>query len=414
MMQRKIIKSNFLTPLSSDKAILLRDKYLIIDESGQIENITDNLLKSKNELVYDFSSQIIIPGLIDIHIHFPQLYSIGQHCNDLLKWLNNYIFDEERKFANNEYAKSVSEKFFANLLKHGTTTAVVYSSIHKDATDIAFQTAKRLGNRVFIGKMMMDQNCPYFLKENTDTSIAESIELYEKWNGYNDRLYYIFSPRFAICCSMNLMKNIGKFIHRLPDGVYVQTHLSEDKSEIQTVKRLFPKYPNYTSIYEHSEILTAKTIVGHTLHLSEEEFRILQKYDVKIAHCPDANFFLKTGSFPYQKIVNYGLLFGLGSDIGAGTNFSIFYIMKMMNYTQKEIDISPEIAFYYATLGGAKCLSLANKIGSIEVGKIADLVLLKLPDYIDTSNEHSILSYLSYQGGKENIDKVMIAGEFVK
>ncbi len=399
------IKCNILNPVSSKEAEELKNVILTIDndEIKAISSFSDFDPADKN--IIDKSNKLIIPGLIDTHVHLSQWGIRGKYKSDLMDWLNCYTFPEEEKFFNREYAKSISRDFFQNLINAGTTTASIYVTVSQDATNIAFEEAARLNYRALIGKVCMDQNTPIALLENTEKSFQESVELCQQWDKY-ELLDYVFTPRFAPVCSSNLMKKIGKYAHE--NDKYIQTHLSENHNEIALVKQLFPQATSYTDVYKQSQLLGPKTIMAHTIHLDAKELDLMKKSDTKISHCPDSNFFLKSGRFPYKKMLENNLTVGLGSDVAGGTCLDMFYHMKMANYMQIDQSLEVEELFYLATLGNAKVLSKENLIGSIEVGKKADFLIL---DVDPNQNGQEMLSELIFVRGKDAIEAVYINGK---
>ena len=400
----KIIKTNILNPISSSQVEYLKDVFLTI-ENGKISSISK---ETKTSDFTDHSDCVCIPGLIDTHVHLSQYYARGKHNSNLMDWLHYYIFPEELKSKSPEFAKKVAQDFFKDSISKGTTCSVIYTAPFKDACEIAFEIAEKIGVRVIMGNTMMDLFSPAFLQKSTEASFKDSVELYQKWNQKTELLEYIFSPRFAPVCSSKLMKLVGKFAHE--NNAYIQTHLSENKKEIKIVKELFPKFKSYTEVYEKHELLGPKTILGHVIHVDDKEIEIIRKSRSKIAHCPDSNFFLKSGIFPYEKIKKSNIEFALASDVAAGTSISMLNVMKMCNYRQDNYIVSPTEAFYYATLGGAKILGKEKIIGSIEKGKDADLTFIKIPE-IESKKKENILSVLLYLGSEFSVKATYIAGK---
>ncbi len=400
----KIIKTNILNPISSLQAEYLKDIFLTI-ENGKISSI------SKETKTLDFSDHsdcVCIPGLIDTHVHLSQYYIRGSHSSNLLLWLNTYAFPEELKSKDIEYAEKVARDFFRDSVRKGTTTSVIYTAPFKQACEAAFQIALEIGVRSIIGKTMMDCNSPDFLLEDTEVSFKESVELYEKWNNKTNLLEYIFTPRFALTCSSKLMQMIGDFAKQ--NNAYIQTHLSENHEEIKTTLKLFPDCDNYTQVYNKFNLLGPKTILGHVIHIDDNELDIIKETDSKIAHCPDSNFFIRSGEFPFERIKNKKISFALASDVAGGTSVSMLNVMKMCNYRQQNYIVSPTEAFYYATLGGAKVLGKEEIIGSIIVGKEADLTFIKIPE-IENKEKENILSELVFLGTEREIKATFVAGK---
>jgi len=401
------IKCNILSPISPQRAEYIRDVILIIDNDkiSDIKSCDDFDLSNIN--VIDKSNKIVIPGLIDSHVHLSQWRIRGKYKSDLLEWLNTYTFPEEERFFDREYARLVSKEFFQNLINVGTTTAAIYVTVSQEATNIAFEEAKRLNFRALIGKVCMDQNSPEGLIETSESSFQESVELSQQWDK-NGLLDYVFTPRFAPVCSEELMSKIGKYAQE--NDKYIQTHLAENYNEIALVRKLFPHAKSYTDVYNRANLLGPKTIMAHTLHLDENELELMKSSKTKIAHCPDSNLFLKSGRFPYKKIIDNNLTIGLGSDVAGGTCLDMFYQMKMANYMQIDYSLEVEDLFYLATLGNAKVISKEQMIGSIEVGKQADFLVL---DVDPNQNIQEILSELIFVRGKDAVEDVYIAGKRV-
>ncbi len=400
----KVIKTNILTPLKNKSLLYLTDQYLTIQDS-KISDISSRCLA---ENFLDYSNTICVPGFIDLHVHLSQYNVRGKHATGLLDWLKEYIFAEEKKASDNQYANYLAGQFFTALLSNGTTTAVVYVAPFPEACDIAFQAAKKMGSRIIMGQTLMDRNCPEYLCRDTEQSLDEAISLYKKWHQATPLLEYIFTPRFAPVCSPELMKRIGRFASE--NNAYIQTHLSENKDEIELVRKLFPDCENYTDVYKRHDLLGEKTLLGHAIHVSDGELKTLRETNSKITHCPDSNFFLHSGSFPLKRVIDFGIDFGLGSDVGAGTTLYMPQIMKMFIYRQDVYRATLAEAFYYATLGAAKVLGKDQLIGSLEKGKEADLVFMQVPRDVKRNTE-DILSYLTYLSSSEDVFATYIAGK---
>jgi guanine deaminase len=371
---KTIYKANLLNPVARDRVDAYSPGYLVIN-GNSIEELSreDPRPRIKSAEFVDLDHNTIVPGFVDTHVHLPQFAIMGVGTGELLNWLNNYTYPEEARFADPEYANRIATQFFDALLANGTTTAVIYSSVHEQATDIAFLIAKLTGIRAFIGKAMMDRNSPLELLEDTDASLAASVRLFEKWDGAdNGRLRYIFTPRFAGACSMDLMKRVGQIAKERT--AFIQSHLSENLDEVAWIHTLFPDLPSYTSVYETAGMLTERSIMGHCIHLSEDEVGLLAQNQVKVAFCPYSNRTLRSGTMPYQRLRDAGLTIGLGTDIAGGPSLSM---LDQLEQAQEAVNISASEALYLATLGGAKVLGLDGQIGSFEPGKDADFVVLE-------------------------------------
>ncbi len=333
-------------------------------------------------------ARIICPGLVDVHAHLPQYPASGCGQGELLPWLNAHIFPLERQF-DAARARLESPRFFHELARHGTTTAMLYTVIYEDSCEAAFQAAERSGLRLTLGKVMMDVGSYGGLptEQILALSLAQSERLCARWHGANGGLLgYAFSPRFAVSCSEELMRGAAELAAR--HDAPVQTHLAENLAELDLVRRLFPSARDYTDVYDRCGLLTPRTVLGHCLHLSDRELATLAARGAKVAHCPTANFFLASGLLPLNRVLDAGVGVGLGTDVGAGTELNLWQVMRAAVETQKarsyyERDarlLTPAEAFYLATQGGAETLGLGKVIGSLEPGKEADLVVLDRAD----------------------------------
>jgi guanine deaminase len=400
-----IIRTNILNPVSVDKCEFRKDVFLAID-NGKILSITDTIPVDTDFL--DYSNLLCLPGMIDTHTHLSQWFIRGRYKNNLLDWLNDYVFPEELRSFDTVYAQMTAETFFKNLIKSGTTTAGVYVSASKTATNLAFVEGKKSGMRLIMGQVMMDMNSPDYLIQDTKTSLEEAEELCFKWNLDTDLLHYAFTPRFAITCSRDLMMEIGIMARK--HKVRIQTHLSENLTEIQRVRELFPECSSYTDVYNKYGILSPNTILGHAIHLSNDEITMLVDNECSIAHCPDSNFFLNSGQFPLDRLRNAGLSVGLASDIAAGTTPDMFYHQKMMLYRQNSGRLELSELLYTATLGSAKVLRLEHETGSIEVGKSADIIFIN-SKALEAENVDTALAELIFLTPAPKIEKVFVAGK---
>ena len=371
---RRIFKGIIKNPVSAERTDVYDPGYLFI--SGQeVEGLSreDPRARMPSAQFLDLGNKIIVPGFVDTHVHLPQFAIMGIGKGELLEWLRNDTFPEEARFADSEYAGKISQQFFDSLVANGTTTAVIYCSVHEQATRIAFAAAQTKGVRAFIGKVMMDRNSPDFLLEQTSDSIAASQRLFDEWDGAdNGRLRYVFTPRFAGSCSMELMKRVGEMARER--RAFVQSHLSENVDEIAWIRSLFPEYPSYAAVYDAAGILGERSIMGHCIHLSADEISLLSRTRTKVAFCPYSNRTLHSGTMPYWKLRDAGLNIALATDVAGGPSLS------MLDQMEQAIDAAriPESeALYLATLAGAKALGLGHQIGNFEPGKDADFVVLE-------------------------------------
>ncbi len=351
------------------------DGFLAVDDDGRIAGAGD-WKHAPTGVVTDLGpNALLTPGFVDTHLHAPQLEMIGSYGGHLLEWLNRYTFPTEAKFADATHALSIARALYDELLRHGTLCALIFSTIHHEATDVFFQQAERVGFRAIIGKAMMDRNAPAFLIEDAGQSYEQSRQLLQKWHG-RGLLRYAITPRFAPTSTRELLAAAGNLKREFPDA-YVHTHISENRHEVAWVHELFPE-AEYADVYDSFGLLDERTILAHGVYLSEEELDLLSRRRSRIAHCPNSNLFLGSGLFPLLHVLKAGVHVGLGTDIGAGTTPSMFGTMADAYKVQQiqGVSLTPLQLWYLATLGGARTLSLDGETGSLEPGKSADFLVL--------------------------------------
>ncbi len=328
--------------------------------------------------VEHYPDQLILPGLIDTHIHFPQTEMIGAYGEQLLEWLNTYTFPTEMQFEDKAYADQIAAFFVQELLKNGTTTALVFCTVHPQSVDALFEAAERHHMRIIAGKVLMDRHAPEALCDTPESAYADSKALIQKWHGKGRNLYAI-TPRFAPTSTAAQLAQAGQLKAEHPD-VYVHTHLSENQNEIAWVKSLFPEQKNYFDVYHHYGLTGSRSVFAHCVHLEEQEWQCLHDTDSAIAFCPSSNLFLGSGLFPLKKTWEKQVKVGLGTDVGAGTAFSqLDTLNQAYKVQQLQGDkLSAFEALYHATLGAAKALDLHEKLGNFNVGKEADFIVCNL------------------------------------
>ncbi|MBD3814673.1 MAG: guanine deaminase, partial [Betaproteobacteria bacterium] len=294
----------------------------------------------------------------------------------LLDWLETYTFPTERAFADKAHAGEVAEVFLDELLRNGTTTALVFGSVHKESVDAFFEACEKRNLRMIAGKVLMDRNAPDYLTDTAETGYADSKELIERWHG-KGRLHYAVTPRFAPTSTPEQLALAGQLFKEYPD-LYMHTHLSENRKEIEWVRELFPERQGYLDVYDHHGLIGARSVFAHGVHLCDEECRRLGETGSAVAFCPTSNLFLGSGLFDLEKVEGFGVRVGLGTDVGAGTSFSQLQSLneayKVMQLQGKKLD--PFKSLYLATLGGARALYLDDRIGNLQPGKDADFVVL--------------------------------------
>ncbi|NJL87820.1 MAG: guanine deaminase [Leptolyngbyaceae cyanobacterium SM1_1_3] len=364
----------------ADSVRYLADGLLIL-EDGKVKDFgaygeLQNRYKELPTTVY--AERLIMPGFIDTHIHYPQTGMIAAYGEQLLEWLDQYVFPTEGKFQDKAYAEEIAEIFLDQLLSNGTTTALVFAAVFPQSVDAFFEAAERRSLCMIAGKVMMDRNAPEALCDTADSSYQDTKALIQKWHK-KGRLRYAVTPRFAITSSDEQLQRAGELLAEFPD-VYLHTHLSENVSEVAWVRQLFPQCNGYLDVYDQAGLVKQRSVFAHCVQLTEAEFQRLSEADSAIAFCPTSNLFLGSGLFKLEqaKSAEYPVKLGLGTDVGAGTSFSILQTAneayKVAQLRQQKL--SPFQALFLATLGGARALCLDDLIGSFDIGKEADFIVL--------------------------------------
>ncbi|TDF82361.1 guanine deaminase [Pseudomonas sp. H9] len=325
-----------------------------------------------------YSDAIISAGFIDTHVHYPQTEMIGAYGEQLLEWLNTYTFVAEQNFASVEHAERIAKVFLRELLRAGTTTAVVYCTVHPQSVDAFFGESSRFNTRMIAGKVLMDRNAPEALLDTAQRGYDESAALIQRWHNQG-RQHYCITPRFAPTSTEAQLEVCGALAGEHPDA-FIQTHLCENKDEIKWVLELFPERKSYLDVYAHAGLVRDRSVFGHGIHLTEADFCTCHQTGAALAHCPTSNFFLGSGLFRLFDAKNpkRPVRVGLGTDLGAGTSFSQLqslneaYKVAQMNQTK----LNAIQAYYLATRGSAEALCLEDRIGTVAKGYEADLVIL--------------------------------------
>ncbi len=341
--------------------------------------------------VTDYSGKLITPGFIDSHIHFPQSEIQGMYGKQLLDWLDEYTFPAEGTFSSIEYAQDIARFFVKELLRNGTTTCAAYATVHPASVTALFSAASEYNMCILAGKVMMNRNAPDYLVDTTRQSESDCRELIEEWDG-RGRNHYVITPRFAITSTPDQLESAGR-LHAAYPNTYIQTHLSENRGEIETVLSLYPGHADYLEVYERAGLLTDRSIFGHCVHLTDREYGRLVKAGGVIAHCPTSNLFLGSGLFDMGKANCHGARITLATDVGAGTSFSMwrtmgeaYKVQQLNGYPMPAVE-----AIYKCTLGAARALSLDDRIGSFLPGRDADFIVV---DYAATPIQGLRMEYL--------------------
>lgn len=318
----------------------------------------------------------ILPGFIDTHIHYPQTEMVAAFGTQLLEWLNTYTFPVESQFQDETYAAEIANFFLKELLRNGTTTALVFGTVHPQSVEAFFKEALALNLRMIAGKVMMDRHAPEYLTDTPESSYTDSKALIERWHKVG-RLQYAVTPRFAPTSTPAQLAKAAQLLQEYPD-VYLHTHLSENLNEIAWVKALFPDAKNYTDVYHQAGLTGKRSVFAHGIHLDADECQCLASTQSGIAHCPTSNQFLGSGFLNLTQLEQFKIKVGLGTDIGGGTSFSLFRTMASAYEVQQARgrSLDPFKALYLATLGGAKVLDLEGTVGNFQIGNEADFILI--------------------------------------
>jgi len=380
----KILRGRALSFLRQPMGLSDVEAYSFIDDAGiaimggQIVALGEfgDISKQFKGKVINHRPHLLLPGLIDPHLHFVQMQVVASYAANLLEWLNKYTFVEEQRFSDPAHGAMIASAFFDTLIRYGTTSAVAYCSVHPQSAEAFFVEAKKRNMLMIGGKCMMDRNCPKTLQDSAKSGYDDTKALVEKWHG-RGRAKYAITPRFAITSSPEQLESVKALMGEFPD-CYMQTHLSENEEEIAFTKELYPNHQDYLAIYEHYEMLGDKSLFGHAIHLSDRELDAMAHSGSVAVSCPTSNLFLGSGLFDHDRAENAGMKIAVATDIGGGTSFSMlktmdeFYKIQQLNGNR----FDPLMAFYRMTLGNAKALSLETNIGTLMVGSDADIVVL--------------------------------------
>ncbi|MBI3561516.1 MAG: guanine deaminase [Gammaproteobacteria bacterium] len=320
--------------------------------------------------------RLILPGFVDTHIHYAQTDVIASAGKQLLDWLEHYTFPVERKFAAAEHALEVAEFFCDELLRNGTTSALVYPTVHKASVEAFFSVCAKRNLRMVSGKVLMDRNCPGYLSDTAQSAYNDTSALIEKWDGQY-RLNYAITPRFAITSTESQLDVIAQLAGEHPD-MYIQSHLAEHLDEVALVRRLFPWSRSYLDVYDRYGLLRNRAVYAHCIHLDELDVRRMAASGAAAAFCPTSNLYLGSGLFNIDRADAARMPFAIATDVGGGTSFSMLRTLgeayKVAQMCQQRL--TPLRAFYLATLGGARILGLDDKIGNFMPGNEADFIVL--------------------------------------
>ncbi|HUE41788.1 MAG TPA: guanine deaminase [Chthoniobacterales bacterium] len=407
----------------------------VLVENGRISNVGDydevRRLHPPNSIQWiNRGAVAIFPGLIDCHTHLPQYSVVARGESELLPWLRQHIFPVEREFTGPK-AREESPQFFHELARNGTTTVMAYAAIYEDSCDIGFEAAQRSGVRTILGKMMMDLGSYGQIqpKKILSISLVESERLCRKWHkAENGLLEYAFSPRFAVTCSEKLMLGAAQLSARYK--AYLQTHLAENREELEKVHHLHMTARDYTHVYEKCGVLTPRTVLGHCIHVNPREIAAIAAAQSSVAHCPSSNLFLGSGLMRLDQLLKAGINVGLGSDVAGGPELSMWRVMRAAIEVQKARaayepnlrSLRPSEALYLATQGGARALGKSASVGTLHAGKEADLIVVDINSLFPYPQHRSAMAGLTpedvialciYRGGPDANLETYVRGKCI-
>jgi guanine deaminase len=391
-------------------------------ENGRIVSIGDYSAVAQahpDANVQDRRAGFILPGLIDTHIHFPQVRIIGGLGYSLLNWLEKLTLPEEAKLADEKYAAVIAKEFIAQLAGHGTTTALVFGAHFERATELLFEEADQVGVRVFSGLVLSDRNLRPELHQNIPEAYEASKRLIAR---FGDR--YVLTPRFALSTTDAILDLCRALAAEHP-GLRFTTHINENPREIEEVMRLFPREADYLAVYEKFELIGRKSVLAHNVHPTQEELERLACWKATIAHCPSSNAALGSGIFPMRRHLNAGVRFSLGTDVGGGTGFSLFkealVAYQFQRVASNPISLTPVQLLYLATRAGAEALAIDGETGDFGIGKFADFIYIEPLEggtlaavLRESEGAERTLAAIITLVGPDDIDEVRVGGRILQ
>ena len=382
----------------------------------------DVIASHPEAVVRDLRGGFLIPGLIDTHLHFPQIRILGSLGCSLLEWLERFALPEEARFADTKHARCMAGEFVHALASHGTTTALVFGSHFAAATSELFEAALRRGLRVFTGLVLADRSlCPE-LRTTPDRAYQESTNLIRQYHG-RGRVGYAVTPRFALSASEQMLEVCQTLLHE-DSTLRFTSHINENVDEISETARLFPWSAGYLDVYEQFNLIGRQSVLAHNVHPTDSELTRIAAHDASISHCPCSNAALGSGIFPMQRHLDRGVRFALGTDVGGGTGFGLFkeglqaYLMQRI--APQPLALRGSHMLYLATRAGAEALMLDHETGDFEPGKAADFVYLRpreastLASVLRGSDDpEHMLAAIFMLAESETLREVRVAGDVV-
>ena len=392
----------------------------VLVQDGRIQDVgeADDLVKAyPHAPVVDHGDHLITAGFVDAHMHYPQTAMIASWGLRLIDWLNTYTFPEEMRFGDQAYANDIAGRTLDLALAHGTTTLTSFCTIHPTSVDAFFSAAAARNMAVVAGKTCMDRNAPNGLRDTAQSAYDDSKVLLEKWHG-KGRARYAITPRFSPTSTPDQLAALGALWAEQPDAL-MQTHLSEQLDEIEWVKGLFPKARDYLDTYEEFGLLGERGLYGHAIHLEDREIDRLAEVNGAVVHCPTSNTFIGSGLFDTSGLKARGIRIGLATDTGGGSSFSMLRTMASAYEVAqlRGVALHPAQLMWLASEGSAQALHMEGQIGSLNVGAMADIVVLDLASTPAIAQRHAQASTLwealfptIMMGDDRAISKTYVAG----
>lgn len=357
--------------------VRFRPDHCILIDQGRIQSV----LPAAEPLPPDWVSvpvsdqrgQLILPGFIDTHVHCPQLDVIASYGTELLDWLNTYTFPAERRYADPQVSRDGAQRFLSALWAHGTTSAVVFPTVHKVSAEALFELGAQAQMRLITGKVLMNRHAPDGLRDDVDQAEKDCIDLIDRWHG-KQRQAFAVTVRFAPTSTPEQLVMAGRLCQSYA-GIFMQTHVAENRAEVQWVNELYPTARSYLDVYDRDGLIGERAVLAHGIWLDDNDRAVMRERGAQIAHCPSSNLFLGSGLFDWATAQKEGVKVSLASDVGGGTSLSMLknlaeaYKIQALQGTR----LTAWKALYTATLGAAQHLGLANEMGRIEPGCMADL-----------------------------------------
>ncbi len=350
------------------------DHWLLINPEGRIAGVQAADPGPGVER-HDHRGRLLMPGFIDSHVHSPQVAVLASYGTELLDWLNTYTFPSETAWADAEHATRGTELFLDALLAHGTTTAVVFPTVHKASADALFAGAMARGMRIVGGKVLMDRHAPDGLRDTVASAERDCVDLIQRWHG-RGRCSYALTVRFAPTSTPQQLAMAGALC-RVDPTLYLQTHLAENRDELRWVAELFPQARSYLAVYDDAGLLHERSVLAHGLWLDADDRARLAASGAHVAHCPTSNLFLGSGLYAWRAALQAGHATSLSSDVGGGTRLCLLSNAAAA-YTVQALQgerLTAWVALHAATRGSAEALRLGHEIGTLEPGRMADLAV---------------------------------------